>query len=75
MQKLGHMDGQTDEQTDGRMDGRRWWQYPFGLRGNKMVLMEDSAYAFIWIKSGNMFPMYLQSGVPKHFQWRFVVLK
>ena len=42
------------------------------LKGHKIVCMRYLACAFSQMKSTDMFSMYLQSGVPRHFIWWFI---
>ena len=42
------------------------------LKWHKIVCMRYLACAFSQMKSTDMFSMYLQSGVPRHFIWWFI---
>ena len=42
------------------------------LKWHKIVCMRYLAWTFSQMKSTDMFSMYLQSGVPRHFIWWFI---
>ena len=44
------------------------------LKWYKIVCMRYLACTFSQMKSINMFSMFLQSGVPRHFLWRFIAV-
>ena len=45
------------------------------LKWHKIVCMRYLACAFSQMKSTDMFSMYLQSGVPRHFIWWFIAVE